>query len=436
MSGKTGRKRRYHLNSPVVVYITITVLVAVAAISTQRNLLFGVLGVLIAGLGLSLVITWLMVSAVAIRRLDPQHGAVGEPLVVRYRLVNRRRRIPLFNLHLAEVPIDPGRQQARIQALPEKRRPRVRRARPWQSAMNAAHAWAMHVAGHERTHAEAVFWPIRRGRVAFDRVRVWTSFPFGLVKKSVTISQPHTTLIFPQLHRLRPDVLQSVSASGPMGMRVSERIGKGDNFYGLREYRDGDSLRQISWKHSARVDELVSIDRSDPSPPKLRVIINLTRPTEELRISDSTPIEKRLAEERAISLAASIVYAADAQGYEVGLSILGVGLAELPVRRSHWHLGKLMAALAAIELDRPREPASVRRAFQSDRAGIIVVHPDRADPDIVVEEAWHLTAGQLEDLTTGRLGWDPTKVKHVPDPLDTPIAVPSHDVAAASEVAA
>jgi len=267
-------------------------------------------------------------------------------------------------------------------------------------------------------------------------VSVWTTFPFGLVKKSVTISQPHTTLIFPQLYRLRPDVLQSVSASGPMGMRVSERIGKGDNFYGLREYRDGDSLRQISWKHTARVDELVSIDRSDPSPPKLRVVVNLTRSTDDLRLSDATAVEKRLAEEQAISLAASIVYAADAQGYEVGLSILGAGLAELPVRRSRWHLGKLMAALAAIELDRQRDAAALRRAFQTDRAGIIVVHPDRADPDIVKEEAWHLTAGQLGDLTTGTLGWDPTRVKHVPDPLDAPIAVPSHDVAATSEVAA
>ena len=156
-------------------------------------------------------------------------------------------------------------------------------------------------------------------------------------------------------------------------------------------------MRHIAWKRTANRDELVCIERTRPSPPKLRIVLNLTAPTGRLAATERLPIAREL-EERAISLVASIAHAADAAGYEIGLTILGVDDAPLPVRRGRWHRHRIMTALAEIDLDAPRRPG--RAAVRADvaSAGVVVVHPDWADLSVVTGEAWHLTARQIDHL--------------------------------------
>ena len=106
-------------------YAGLIVLVGLVAMNTQNNLLFWALGVLAAGLVLSIVLSWIILINVRVRRLDPQHGAVGEPLVVRYRMTNKARWTPVFNLHCEELPVT-----GRIKRTPRRRdSPRARRAR-------------------------------------------------------------------------------------------------------------------------------------------------------------------------------------------------------------------------------------------------------------------------------------------------------------------
>ena len=48
--------------------------------------------------------------------------------------------------------------------------------------------------------------------------------------------------------------------------------------------------------------------------------------------------------------ALSIIEAADHAGFEVGLSVLGIADQPLPVRHGKWHLSRLMARLAALDV--------------------------------------------------------------------------------------
>ena len=86
------------------------------------------------------------------------------------------------------------------------------------------------------------------------------------------------------------------------------------------------------------LDQLVCLERTRATQPRLRVIVNLT-----------TPHIPRELEERAISLAASILHAADLQGFEIGLSLPGTDLPVLLTRRSHLHRGRVLSALAAVD---------------------------------------------------------------------------------------
>lgn len=271
--------------------------------------------------------------------------------------------------------------------------------------MRPASAWVMHVGPCETVHAEAVFWPTARGQAAFHRLRVQSTFPFGIIRRSKVIAQPQHTLIYPMLYEMRRGLLASIAPMGLMGSRIAHHAGAGDDYFGLREHRPGDSLRHISWKRTARNDQLVTIERTSPAPAKLRVMLDLTTPNEALPAARGNRSQARAMEERAISLAASIIHAADLDGFDVGLTILGVASPPIAVRRNAWHSHKMMAALAQIDLDNPRvaaPPASVREA---ERVSLVVIAPDRIHPLPGREDALYLTAAHLEHLSLRPIGW-------------------------------
>jgi len=379
-------KRRYHLHAPFWAYVGLAVVVGSAAHTQSNNLLYWIFGVMLGGLLLSGLISGLMMMSVQAARVCPSHGVVGEPLIIRYAVTNRSRFMPVFNLHVEERAANhrgPGGRPS------------------WRDLMPPAGAWIMHANPRDTVHGEAVFWPARRGEARFDELRLWTTFPFGIIRKSITVSRPQHTLIHPAVHGLRPEALQAAAPREALGLRVSLQPGHGEDYLGLRDYRAGDQLRQIAWKRATSLDRLISIERSQAGPSDLRVVLNLTIPTDELRLDAGDDCSARELEERAISLAASVLAAADRAGYAVGLSIAGVVQPAMPVRRNQWHLTKLMAALASIDLDSPRsrreKGAAGSGSSPRERARIIVVHPDRVDPSIG-RDAWHLTARQMTSL--------------------------------------
>ncbi len=376
--------RRYHFHLPGVVFIAITLMICIAAMNSQRNLLFWIFGGMLAAILISGIVSGWMMMRLRIRRLDPRQGAVDEALVVQYAIENRSRFLPAFDLHVEDLEDDNS---------------------GW-SSLRRGHAWILHIGPRETAHAEAVFWPTRRGPINFNRIRVRTTFPFGIVKKSITVEQAHRTLIFPKLYTLKENVLHHVAPPGPAGARVSTRPGPLDDYYGLREYREGDSLRHIAWKRLASTDQLVSIERSTPNPPRLRIVLNLTVPTDKLKVDPKREtITPRDLEEQSISLAASIVHAAIDAGYEVGCSVLGTPSPRIPVRRNLWHRDKIMSALAAIDLDENRLPVDPNESPDNERSAVVVIHPDRVGLDIGPEECIHLKGRQLDSLTDGPLGW-------------------------------
>lgn len=371
-----------------LIYFALTALVGMAAMNNQNNLLFWIFGVLIAAAVISIALAAAVVRSAEVRRLDPHYGAVGEPLIMRYAVSNRSRWMSVFNLRIREEPA-----------------PEQMNSRGWRKFMKPAGAWVMHAGPGELVHGEAVFWPKARGEAAFDRVRIATTFPFGVFQRSRVLSQPQRTLIYPMLYELRRDLLASIAPVGLMGSKIAHHAGAGDDYFGLREYRPGDSMRHISWKRTARTDQLVTIERTSPAPAKLRIVVDLTVATDQLPGARGDHAKARDMEERAISLAASLIHAADLDGFEVGLTVLGVHSPAIAVRRNQWHFHKMMAALAEIDLDIARQAAAPLPVRDAERVAIAVIAPDRIQPLAGREDAAYLTAAQLDTLAVRPLGW-------------------------------
>src|SRR3546814_18326911 len=75
---------------------------------------------------------------------------------------------------------------------------------------------------------------------------------------------PYTSLflsgrVFPNCAPLaRFALLAAGQASRMVGAHIKRRRGEGTDFHQMREYRIGDSLRQIDWKATARARKLIS----------------------------------------------------------------------------------------------------------------------------------------------------------------------------------
>ena len=102
-------RRRYHLGLPFWVYCGLTLLVALAAMNRDDNLLYWVFGVMASSLLVSGLVSGVMMTGLSVRRISPPHGMVGDALTVRYAVKNRNRLFPVFNIHLRERPVPGGK---------------------------------------------------------------------------------------------------------------------------------------------------------------------------------------------------------------------------------------------------------------------------------------------------------------------------------------
>ncbi|CRM14174.1 hypothetical protein [Pseudomonas sp. 37 R 15] len=95
--------------------------------------------------------------------------------------------------------------------------------------------------------------PVRRGHFSFSRCEIHLPSPLGLWSARRWLEVPDATRVYPDFARLSGAHLQGVDNwLSQLGVRQHQRRGPGLEFHQLREFRDGDSLRQIDWKATAR----------------------------------------------------------------------------------------------------------------------------------------------------------------------------------------
>lgn len=104
----------------------------------------------------------------------------------------------------------------------------------------------------ETVEASAEATPARRGRLDFSAAVFERVEPLGLIRSFSPIAVSDSALVLPRRYPVpRPD-LPGARRHQPGGVALAARVGDSPEFIGLREYRPGDPLRRIDWKHWAR----------------------------------------------------------------------------------------------------------------------------------------------------------------------------------------
>lgn len=159
--------------------------------------------------------------------------------------------------------------------------------------------------------------PLRRGVMEFGQLVVLQRSPLGFWEARFRLPAEQSVRVYPDFSIIASylDMLAGQQAV-QLGIRLAPRRGEGLEFHQLREYRSGDSIRQIDWKATARRRELISREYTEERDQRVLFLIDSGR---RMRASDG-----RLSHfDYALNAMLLLAYVALRQGDSVALRVFG-----------------------------------------------------------------------------------------------------------------
>jgi uncharacterized protein (DUF58 family) len=136
----------------------------------------------------------------------------------------------------------------------------------------------------------------------------------------------------------------------PGGVALASVLGESAEYIGNREYRDGDPVKDIDWRATARMQRPIVREYREEYFMRVAVILDTYLPasTSNKQPATSNP-EAEENFERAVSLAASVSDYMARQDYLVDLFAAGPNLYHLTAGRSLAYLDQILDILACVD---------------------------------------------------------------------------------------
>lgn len=120
--------------------------------------------------------------------------------------------------------------------------------------------------------------PFERGEHTFLRSQVLTHSPMRFWRRNRMLGNPEQVRVYPNFAAMANYALFATdNRLSLMGIRKHRRRGEGLDFHQLREYREGDALRQIDWKATSRLKRLISREYQDERDQQVVFMIDCGR---------------------------------------------------------------------------------------------------------------------------------------------------------------
>ena len=297
------------------VFLATAMAVALAALNTGNNLLYLVLAAMLALVVTSGVLSESSLRGLEVDRRFDERIFAGQPTHGTWLLRNNRRWLPNLAIDVEELP---GRHARLLQC--------QRTTVPYLAG-----------GAEERRRGTWVF--ACRGIHRLERVRVSTTWPFGILRKWYEVPLVAEVVVYPQPSvDPGPVARRSLGSSGAEANRRS-RNGTGD-LRELRDHRAGEDLRLVHWRTSARLRKRVAVERDAEEDGRLTVRVETP--------GEGTPLERATRFELTVSQATCAVLSAGRAGVEVVLRVPGLAL---PPARDRVQRDRLLRRLALLELD-------------------------------------------------------------------------------------
>jgi uncharacterized protein (DUF58 family) len=258
------------------------------------------------------------------------------------------------------------------------------------------------VGAHSHAAANYDIVPRARGDVRLGRTFLRYQSRLGFAERWAVAETPQTVRVFPDLEQARQHALYLIrSRQVEMEKRRRRQRGQGREFQNLREYRQGDEMRDICWSATARRHQLTTrvfeIERSQA----VWIVLDAGR-----LLRAEIPQERhniRLTKlDYAVNAALSLAQVANQCGDRVGLLAYGRSIQHnVGVGRGPLHLRTLVDSLAqvhgeAAEADHSRA-ARVLLTEQTRRSLVVWITDFAETPTTpeVIEYAMQMTQRHL-----------------------------------------
>jgi uncharacterized protein (DUF58 family) len=229
-------------------FVGITLGVGFAAINTANNLLYLLLGMLLALIVVSGIMSELSLRDLTVVRRLPMRAQVGRAHLVEIEVFNHKSRVPSYAIEVEDLRAgQPADKRCFFLKISPK---------------------SAQVAAYRRT-------PVKRGRDVHVGFRIATRFPFGLFEKSREVPAEGELIIYPAVDSVQLPLSspgRSVGSDGIVGR------GHGEDVLGLKLMREGEDPRDIHWRKTAAIGQIVMRERAREARPDISLPLDVVRP--------------------------------------------------------------------------------------------------------------------------------------------------------------
>ena len=213
--------------------------------------------------------------------------------------------------------------------------------------------------------------PEHRGELRFAGTDVRLDSPLRLWQRKVRIALPDAVKVYPDFRaeRSRDALLGARAGQADGALRLARSGGDGE-FHQLREYRDGDSLRQIDWKASTRAGKPISRDYQEERDQQLVFLLDCS-----VRMRHGDPGGTHM--DHAMNAVVRLAQIALRQGDAIGLMSFGGPDRWLPPAKGTLALQRLLDGVHDLE-PTTRLPDYAHAVQSAPRPPHHAPHPRRA----------------------------------------------------------
>jgi uncharacterized protein (DUF58 family) len=114
---------------------------------------------------------------------------------------------------------------------------------------------------------------VPRGRYRFEPVRIRVEDPFGLARAELPVGEDQALVVYPRLVELER-LFSEGGSHAQDGRRLLLRRPTGFELHSVREYQEGESLRNVHWRSTARRGALMVKELEDAPRDEVCVLLD------------------------------------------------------------------------------------------------------------------------------------------------------------------
>lgn len=268
-------------------------------------------------LGVALLAGWVLRPKLKFTADVPDHAVAGQPLRVEVRVANSSR-FPAWNVGAGFF--EPARELTYLQ----------------QPALAA-------IAPGGQARISAALLPSRRGMYSV-KLRVFSTFPFDLLRFPRALPLQHSLLVMPTFQPLLSVDLPVSARYQPGGIALTSNIGESPEYIGNREYQYGDSMRRIDFRAWARLARPAVREYQEEYYCRIALILDTHVPFRAFPVTRAQP-----QLEAAISLCAAVADVLARGEYIIDLFAAGPELYVFRAGRHTAHFENVLEILACVD---------------------------------------------------------------------------------------